>query len=491
MNAGTQITAEPSRHKCLIYDGHPSEQLPVVVPFLTDSLQNNWRCLYLGSPEMVDVVDSALGNQGIDSAHETKRGALILSSDRHHLSNGKFDPQRMIDMLCALIDSAVQDGFAGLSATGDMAWEFGATENFDRLLEYESKLETVFRDRPLRGICQYQRSLVPAKAVRDALVTHRSAYIGGLFNRDNLFYIPPELLLENGNGSAAARQGEWMCQQIVRVLQAERKRDEAMKALRSSEEQQRQLAEELAEVNRHLEQRVAERTAELRFANEQLESFSYSVSHDLRAPLRAIVGFSEVLVEECGESLGEESRKHLDRVLAGGRRMGELIEGLLTLSRMGRAELKRTRIDFSTMAEALLRDLRELDPQRSAEIVIQPGVYVVGDEVLLRAALTNLVGNAWKFTAKVPNARIEIGQSKQESGDALFYVKDNGAGFDAQYAKKLFGAFQRLHKEADFPGTGIGLATVHKIIAKHRGRIWAESRPNQGATFFFTIPEEC
>jgi len=489
MHPETHIATEPSRHKCLIYDGDPSEQLPVVVPFLTDSLQTNWRCLYLASPQMVDVVDAALVTQGVDSASETKRGALILSSDRSYLANGKFEPQKMIDLLCSLIDDAVKDGFEGLSATGDMAWEFGATSNFDRLLEYEAELDKVFREKPLRGICQYQRGLVPAKAIRDALVTHQSAHIGDLYNQDNLFYIPPELLLGKGSGATAAKQGEWMCQQIIRVLQAERKRDDAMKALRASEEKQRRLAEELAESNRHLERRVSERTSELKFANEQLESFSYSVSHDLRAPLRAIIGFSEALAEECGQLVGEQGRKDLDRVLANGRRMGELIEGLLTLSRMGRADVKRARIDLSATAHEIVRDLRESDPARAAEIVIQPGLHAAGDEVLLRAALTNLIGNAWKFTSKVSKPRIEFGQTGPESGHA-FFVKDNGAGFDMKYAEKLFGTFQRLHKVEDFPGTGIGLATVQKIIAKHRGRIWAESLPDQGATFFFTISAE-
>jgi signal transduction histidine kinase len=486
-----QTAVEPSRHKCLIYDGDPSEQLPVVIPFLTESLRSNWRCLYLASPEMVQMVDSALGEHGIDSAREVKRGALILSSDRSHLANGDFQPQKMVDMLCALVDGAVDDGFIGLSATGDMAWELGASQNFDRLLEYESSLEKVFRDRPLRGICQYQRGLVPARAVRDALTTHRSAYVGDVFNQDNFFYIPPELLMDPGTGSTAAKQGEWMCQQIIRILQAEHKRDEAMKALKTSEGRQRRLASELAEANRFLEQRVAERTADLQFANEQLESFSYSVSHDLRAPLRAIIGFSNALAEECGPTLTGEGRNHLERILAGGHRMGELIEGLLTLSRMGRADLKRAPIDLSATAQEIIREMREAEPHRSAEIVIQDGMRAVGDEVLVRAALTNLLGNAWKFTSKTPKARIDIGQSKQEFGAVIFYVKDNGAGFEMSYGEKLFGVFQRLHKEEDFPGTGIGLATVQKIIKRHRGKIWAEGRPNEGATFFFTIPDEC
>src|SRR5688572_31611054 len=170
--------AEVSRHKCLIYDGDPSEQLPVVVPLLMNGLNENWRCLYLGSPEAVEMVDSALSTKGVDTKREKDRNALVLSSDRSHLVDGRFDPGSMVDGLCSSIDDALRDGFHGLCATGDMRWELGADENFDRLLEYEARLEQVFREKPLRGICQYHRGLVPAQAVQDALVTHRTAYVG-------------------------------------------------------------------------------------------------------------------------------------------------------------------------------------------------------------------------------------------------------------------------------------------------------------------------
>jgi signal transduction histidine kinase len=316
--------AEASRHKCLIYDGHPSEQLPVVVPLLMDGLRENYRCLYLGSPETIAMVDGSLAGRGVDTHRETARGALVFSSDRSHLADGAFNPGAMIDGLTTLIDDAVRDGFAGLCATGDMRWELGSDQSFERLLEYESRLEQVFRQKPLRGICQYHRDTVPAQAVRDALLTHRSTYIGSVLNKDNLFYIPPELLLEDRNLGNSARHGDWMYQQIVRVLKAEQKRDEALAALE--------------EANRDLERRVADRTAELSAANRELESFSYSVSHDLRAPLRAIKGFGDILSEDCGPQLGAEGLKHLERLQAGVTRMEELIQGMLDLARVTRKE---------------------------------------------------------------------------------------------------------------------------------------------------------
>ena len=482
---------EPSRHKCLIYDGHPSEQLPVVVPFLRDGLQTNWRCLYIGSPEMVRMVDLALAIHGVNPAREIDRGSLILSSERSLASDGSFEPKRMIEALSAEVDRAVSGGYEGLCATGDMLWELGSAENFDSLLEYEALLEQAFRRMPLRGICQYQRELVPEHALNHALTTHRGVYINADLNQDNLFYMPPELLLQNqDDASAAKQQGEWMCQQIIRILNAEKRRDEALKALQQSEAEQRYLARQLAEANRTLEHRVKERTAELETANHHLEAFSYSVSHDLRSPLQSILGFSDILTEEFGHTLGSKGLQHVRRVQEGAERMSELISGLLALSGVVGAELRRERIDLTALAHEVIREIREMESSRPAEIVIHPNMRAFGDRVLLRSALANLLGNAWKFTAKCSRARIEVGHKTDEAGQPAYFVVDNGAGFDMLRAEKLFTAFERLHKQEEFRGTGIGLATVQRIIARHGGRIWAEAKPDQGATFFFTLSPE-
>ena len=489
MLADTAI--EPSRHKCLIYDGHPSEQLPVVIPFLREGLQANWRCLYIGSPEMVRMVDLSLAIQGLNPAREIDRGSLILSSERCLASDGAFEPKRMIETLASEVDRAVSGGYEGLCATGDMLWELGSAENFACLLEYEALLEEAFRRMPLRGICQYQRDLVPAHALNDALTTHRSVYVGRALDQDNLFYMPPELLLQNqGDGSAVKQQGEWMCQQLIRILDAEKRRDEALQALQRSESEQRYLAQQLAEVNRTLEHRVKQRTAELETANRHLEAFSHSVSHDLRSPLQSILGFSDILAEEFGHSLGPKGVQHLRRLQEGAERMSELISGLLALSGVVGAELRRERVDLTGLAEEVVGEIREMESGRPAEIVIHPDMQAFGDRILLRNALANLLRNAWKFTARRSKTRIEVGYKIDESGQATYFVADNGAGFDMRQAEKLFTAFERLHKKEDFPGTGIGLATVQRIIARHGGRIWAEASPDQGATFFFTLPLE-
>jgi len=223
-------------------------------------------------------------------------------------------------------------------------------------------------------------------------------------------------------------------------------------------------------------------------ANRELESFSYSVAHDLRTPLRAIDGFSQALAEDYGDRLDLEGRRYLARVRHSAQRMAELIDDLLTLSRVTRSELRRERVDLSALAHTVLGTLQRLEPERQVEIVIAPALITHADPQLAAIALDNLLGNAWKFTSKRPDARIELGQTTRD-GAAAYFVRDNGAGFDMTYGDKLFGVFQRLHPETEFPGTGIGLATVARITQRHRGRIWADGLPGAGATFYFTLTE--
>ncbi len=244
--------------------------------------------------------------------------------------------------------------------------------------------------------------------------------------------------------------------------------------------------EDIRRLNSELEQRVALRTVQLENVNKELEAFCYSVSHDLRAPLRSIDGFSLALLEDYENTLDTEGQEHLQRIRTSAQRMGVLIDDLLKLSRISRSELTHERLDLSALALAVIKDLQKAQPERVVECVIQRGVSVDGDAHLLRIALDNLLGNAWKFTGKQPKARIEFGAVSSGSG-TTFFVRDNGAGFDMKYGGKLFSAFQRLHKTEDFPGTGIGLVTVQRIVARHGGRVWAEAGMGKGATFYFTL----
>jgi PAS domain S-box-containing protein len=224
-------------------------------------------------------------------------------------------------------------------------------------------------------------------------------------------------------------------------------------------------------------------------ANRELESFSYSIAHDLRAPLRSIDGFSQALVEDCGDRLDREGRKYLQFVRDSAQHMAHLIDDLLALSRVSQSALQPSTVDLSLLARCILEGLQAADSGRSVESVIQEGVVASGDPHLLRAVLENLLGNAWKFSGRCPVARIEFGADMQRR-PVVYFVRDNGAGFDMAYAGKLFGVFQRLHSAREFDGTGIGLATVLRIIQRHGGRVWAESEVERGSTFYFTLGEE-
>ncbi len=272
--------------------------------------------------------------------------------------------------------------------------------------------------------------------------------------------------------------GLYARQQLVRVSQAFR---EAL--------QRRELAEQdLLRFNQELEVRIQARTRELSDANTELEAFSYSVSHDLRAPLRAIDGFSQVLEEDHSAQVGEEGMDALRRIRAASQRMALLIDDLLKLSRATRGELKRTSVDITAMALSVEAELRARTPDRKVEVRVAPGMTAEADPHYLRIALANLLDNAWKFTRGTPEPRIEV-SAETVDGERVYKVQDNGAGFDMAYAKKLFTPFQRLHRSADFEGTGIGLATVQRIVHRHGGRIWAHAEVGRGATFCFTLGE--
>ena len=252
-------------------------------------------------------------------------------------------------------------------------------------------------------------------------------------------------------------------------------------ALREAEARIRSLNEEL-------EQRVLERTARLEAANRELAELTYAISHDLRTPLRAIDGFSLVVMEDYGDRLDEEGRRCLSRVRHGAQRMGQLLADLLRLSRTNRGDLDPQPLDLTAKAHDVIEDLIRMDPHRQVRVVIAPGLKAMGDRHLIKVLLENLLCNAWKYSAQNPEARIEFGV-RDGQGEPVFFVQDNGVGFDMTYASRLFGAFQQLHSGQDYTGTGIGLAIAQRIVHRHGGLIWADAEPGRGATFSFTLPD--
>jgi PAS domain S-box-containing protein len=245
--------------------------------------------------------------------------------------------------------------------------------------------------------------------------------------------------------------------------------------------------DEVLRLNEDLERRVIERTNELRAANKELEAFSYSVSHDLRAPLRHINGFSQTMLEDYGDKLDDEGKGHLHNMYTASQEMSQLIDDILQLARVTRGEMKREVVDLSNLANVALAELQKGDPARKVVVNVQEQLLAHGDKRLLQIVLNNLLGNAWKFTSKREQAEITFGRERKD-GETVYFIRDNGAGFDMAYVDKLFGAFQRLHLTGEFPGTGIGLATVQRVINRHGGRVWAEGKVNEGATLYFSLP---
>lgn len=261
---------------------------------------------------------------------------------------------------------------------------------------------------------------------------------------------------------------------------------ELMAELRAEIAERQQAEQREQALNQGLRQAIVE----LKAVNKELESFSYSVSHDLRAPLRSIDGFSQALLEDCSAQLDTTGQDYLRRIRSATQKMGNLIDDLLTLSRVTRSDMHLESVDLSRIASRICTDLQQTQPERQVEFNIQSGLVAQGDSRLLQIVLENLLNNAWKFTSKHLQAKIELSAMSQNSGNAVYFVRDDGAGFDMAYGDKLFGPFQRLHAACEFPGNGIGLATVQRIVYRHGGRVWAESAVEKGATFYFTLAAE-
>jgi signal transduction histidine kinase len=445
-------------HCCLVFSS-TDDQVAVSIPFLALGLERDERSVYVGDRTTIDRLRSGLAEAGVEVEREIGRGRLVLDDARDYLDDGHFSTDKMLGFLQHTYEDTIGSGYTALRAAGDVSWQVGPDRDFKDVVYYEALLDVFFLGKRMVGMCQYAKSRCPPEVLNGILGTHKIAAIDDEVC-SNFHYTPPEILLEKDEHVRHARRVDWMTSQLRRARQAEA---------------------EILRLNADLERRVKERTAELEAANRELESFSYSVSHDLRAPLRAVDGFSAALQEDYGDTLPEGAHTHLTRIRQGAQNMGRLIDDLLRLARIGRKGIARKGVDMA----ALVRSVAE---ETGASIAPSDTIpAVVGDEPLLRQVMVNLLSNAVKFTRGVSAPRIEV--SARMQGDMVeCCVSDNGAGFDMEYADKLFAPFQRLHRQEEFEGTGIGLAIVRRIVELHGGRIRAEARLGEGAKFLFTLP---
>lgn len=439
--------------------------------------------LFAGQMDQPLVLDRKAG--GATEGDELDQAVAALNAMR----------QRLHTSFSELQESESRWKFA-LEGAGDGVWDFNVVSN-EVLYSRRWKEMLGFADDELPNhFDTYARLAHPQD-----LAKARRALERNFDGRNQMYAVEQRMQCKDGSwkwvmarGMVVTRDADGRATRMIGThtdITARRAAEEAVNVLLAETEQARAA---LREANATMEEQVIERTAQLELANKELEAFSYSVSHDLRSPLRGIDGWSLALQEDYGAQLDATARQYLDRVRNETQRMGQLIDGMLEFSRLGRAALTHHQVDMSALAHGVAARLAEVHQERQISFLIAPGLQAEGDPRLLEAALVNLFENAAKFSAGRALARIEFGRQQArdpytEAQVSAWFVSDNGAGFDMQYAHKLFGVFQRLHKSSEFAGTGIGLATVQRIVQRHGGHIWASAAIDDGATFFFTLKE--
>ena len=445
-------------HLCLIYKTQ-EEQFSAVIPFIKIGLERNEKCLYVVDDNTAGMVINGMKAAGIeaDTALESGRLAVVNKQDSY-LMQGYFDPDWMISFLKRATDEAIAEGFSSLRVTGEMTWVLGGNPGSEHLMEYEAKLNYFFPGNKALAICQYNSNRFSPEIIKNVIATHPLVIYGGMVCK-NFYFIPPDEFLEE----------EKPAKEIQRLLANIKNREK--------------VEEELQRYQEHLEYR----TVQLVEANKELENLAYAIAHDLRSPLRGIDGFSQFLIEGYHDQIDVQGKNYLNRICAAVQQMSQLLDDILLLLRVIRSEMNIQSVNLSKMAKEIAADFHKTQPDREVEFIIQQEIRVLADAHLMRIVLENLLGNAWKFTSKKSTALIEFGVQQIE-GIPVYFIRDDGAGFDMNYAQKLFGAFQRLHTVNEFAGTGIGLATVQRIIHRHGGKVWAEGEVEKGATFYFTVP---
>jgi signal transduction histidine kinase len=532
---------QPGDHLCCIYQSE-DEHRAVLAPFLRQGLERGEKVIYIADTNTAQTILGYLHqNSGsvLDVEACLDHGQLlILTHQDAYTRGGVFDPLTMITLLRKEMEQALAEGYPALRATGEMTWALRDVPGSERLIEYETRLNRFLPGSQCATICQYDRRRFPAKLLLDVLRTHPIAMIGTEVY-GNSYYIPPDTLLSGDPAEielecwirslAERQQAEHTLQESETRIQNAQLLDSLQRSNQELEVHRASLEETVAQRTNELNERVSETeqlnralvnlledlqisnrsleraTQQIKQANEELESFSYSVSHDLRAPLRAIDGFSHILQAECASGLSPNAQRYLSTVRDNAQQMGQLIDDLLAFSRLSRKPLAKQSVSPADLVRQGLEDLQFEQEGRQVEIIIGDLPECQADPSLLKQVYVNLLSNALKYTREREMTRIEIGSLGTEdfgwqtadleepqseiSGleSPIYFVKDNGVGFDMRYADKLFDVFQRLHRAEDYEGTGVGLAIVQRIIHRHGGRVWAEAEMDKGTTFYFTI----
>ena len=490
----------PGGHLCLFYEKNPLEQMPAIVPFVQDSLVRSEKFVYVADDQTVDQITEHLKAAGIDVQTESARGRLAFWSRNNWRQPGELDSLRKADQVRGFINDAANAGFKGVRFAVEMTWTLGPDISADKLEHWEATINTLFEPSfPGRIICQYNRSRLSPDALLAALHTHPVAVVG----QDvypNLFYQAPLILDGSGsgrsNGHAAssaddqARSSQarldWMLSQLRRAREAERIRVEA-EVLRRTNEALVEAREALLHANQDLERRIEERTAACRETVTHMEEFSYSVSHDLRGPVRAMQGFAKAVLEDYADRLDECGRNYLQRIVTASARMDRLIKDVLTYSRAGRGEIELRPVFLPRLLREIVQQLPEAQTTR-AEIIFKGELLPVqAHEPSLSQAISNLLANAIKFIAPGVPPKIEI-WTEARARHVRLWIKDNGIGIKPEHQCRLFGMFVRLNQDSLYDGTGVGLAIVRKVVDRMGGKTGVVSDGIHGSSFWLELP---